>query len=74
MILKKSKNLLLRSLALLALCAAAQAQVFPSKPVRIVVPFPPGVGADTLARIMGSRETGAPRPDVFPGMNLAAGR
>jgi tripartite-type tricarboxylate transporter receptor subunit TctC len=50
--LKKSKNLLLRSLALLALCATAQAQVFPSKPVRIVVPFPPGGGADTLARIM----------------------
>jgi tripartite-type tricarboxylate transporter receptor subunit TctC len=39
-------------LALFVSAAGALSQGFPSKPVHIVVPFPPGGGADTLARIM----------------------
>jgi tripartite-type tricarboxylate transporter receptor subunit TctC len=39
--------------AALALAPAAFAQAWPARSVKIVVPFPPGGGADTLARIMG---------------------
>src|SRR4051812_1347578 len=35
---------------LLLLCAAALAQDYPAKPLRFIVPFPPGGGNDTVAR------------------------
>jgi tripartite-type tricarboxylate transporter receptor subunit TctC len=40
-------------LAVLFAAAAAGAQPFPNKPIRLVVPFPPGTASDFLARTIG---------------------
>ena len=37
---------------LLALTAAASAQTYPNKPVRVIVPFPPGAINDTVGRLI----------------------
>jgi tripartite-type tricarboxylate transporter receptor subunit TctC len=39
-----------RLLALLALAASAAAQTWPAQPLKIIVPFTPGTGMDTIAR------------------------
>lgn len=44
--------------------AHAIGQAFPSKPIRLVVPFPPGGGTDVVAR------TVAPRMSEFLGQNI----
>jgi tripartite-type tricarboxylate transporter receptor subunit TctC len=43
------------AVAALALAAAAQPNPYPEKPVRFVVPYPPGGGTDVIARIVHSR-------------------
>jgi len=46
---------LVAAIALSFLACIAQAQTYPSRPVTLLVPFPPGGSTDTAARIIGER-------------------
>jgi tripartite-type tricarboxylate transporter receptor subunit TctC len=39
----------------LLVCSAVSAQAFPTRPVHIVIGFPPGGGIDTVARLLGPK-------------------
>src|SRR5438046_5640760 len=43
------------ALAALALSAAAQPQVYPAKPVRMIVAYPPGGGTDIVGRMVAQK-------------------
>ena len=64
-------------LSALVLATAAQAQPYPSKPIRWIVPYPAGGGSDFLARTIGqglSVQTGQPVVvDNKPGGNTSIG-
>ena len=49
----------LAACALLFFSALALAQEFPSKPIRLIVPFPPGGGNDTVARAIAQQASPA---------------
>ena len=52
----KSLRSLLALAGTLVICAASWAQTaYPSKPIRMIVPFPPGGGSDTVARAVAGR-------------------
>src|SRR3954471_13659652 len=42
----------LAALAVLALASAAHAQSYPTKPVRLIIPFPPGGSNDVVGRLI----------------------
>ena len=45
----------LLALLLAALCGAASAQSYPAKPVRLIIPFPPGGSNDVVGRAIGQQ-------------------
>lgn len=57
------------------MCVAAPAQTWPSKPVRVIVPFPPGGGTDVIGRIVSQRFSAVfGQPFVLDNRAGAAGR
>ncbi len=51
---------------LLAAPACAQTQSFPDRPIRLVIPFPPGGGTDIAARLVGEKLGMALKQSVIP--------
>jgi tripartite-type tricarboxylate transporter receptor subunit TctC len=49
------------------------AQTYPSKPIRFIVPFPPGGGNDTIARLIGQKLTAATAQQVIVDNRPGAG-
>ncbi len=64
---------LLCSLPLLAVCGAALAQNYPTKPIRVIVPFPAGGGSDFAARTVSTRLQGLLGQSVIVDNRAGAG-
>jgi tripartite-type tricarboxylate transporter receptor subunit TctC len=46
------RSLTLATLAIVASCIVAQAEIYPSRPITLIVPYPAGGPSDTLARVL----------------------
>ena len=53
--MNRNTLLVLALLPCFALFAPAQAQTYPTKPIRLIVPYPPGGGNDTIARLLAAK-------------------
>ena len=66
-------TLLIAVATLLATAIPAWAQQYPVRPVRLIVPFPPGGGTDTMARVIGPKLGEALGQQVVPENRGGAG-
>ena len=55
--IRRSIVRLLNALGLASVCALAMAQGYPAKPVRVIIPNPPGGSLDIVARLVGPKMT-----------------
>ena len=60
-------------LAIGLLATAAQAQSYPDKPIRMVIPFPPGGGTDVLSRLVAQKLTDSKQWNIVPDNRGGAG-
>ena len=60
-------------LALGLIAASAHAQTYPEKPIRMVIPFPPGGGTDILGRLVAQKLTEANKWTIVPDNKAGAG-
>lgn len=69
------KKLLVWSLVSLAAVNVAHAQnaAYPTKPIRLIIPFPPGGGTDILSRLVAQKLTEANKWSVVPDNRAGAG-
>ncbi|RRD57372.1 tripartite tricarboxylate transporter substrate binding protein [Comamonadaceae bacterium OH2545_COT-014] len=62
-----------RALAIGLIATATQAQTYPAKPIRMVIPFPPGGGTDILSRLVAQKLTDAHQWNIVPDNKPGAG-
>ena len=53
--MKRSTRALAFAVIAFGLACAASAQSYPTKPIHVIIPFPPGDAADIMARLIGPK-------------------